>query len=70
MLVTEKELKTNLDEYLKRASEEEILISQNGKIVAKLTTPHQDRVETAKSLFGIISGDITLEEARMERITV
>lgn len=70
MLVTEKELKTNLDEYLKKASEEEILISQNGKIVAKLTTPYQDRVETAKSLFGIIPGDITLEEARMERITV
>jgi hypothetical protein len=53
-----------------KASEEEILISQNGKIVAKLTTPYQDRVDAAKSLFGIIPGDITLEEARMERITV
>ncbi len=70
MLITERELKTNLDEYLMKASEEEILISQNGKIVAKLTTPYQDRVDAAKSLFGIIPGDITLEEARMERITV
>ena len=70
MLVTERELKTNLDEYLLKASEEEILISQNGRIVAKLTTPYQDRVDAAKSLFGIIPGDITLEEARMERITV
>ena len=33
---------------------EDIFITKNGKIVAKLTNPHQDRVEVAKSLFGII----------------
>ena len=33
---------------------EDIFITKNGKIVAKLTNSHQDRVEVAKSLFGII----------------
>ena len=33
---------------------EDIFITKNGKIVAKLTNPHQDRVEVAKSLFVII----------------
>lgn len=33
---------------------EDIFITKNGKIVAKLTNPHQDRVEVAKSLFGIL----------------
>ena len=33
---------------------EDIFITKNGKIVAKLANPHQDRVEVAKSLFGII----------------
>ena len=41
---------------------------ENGKIVAKLTNPYQDRVDVAKSLFGILPNDVTLEEAREERL--
>ena len=36
---------------------------------AKLTNPNQDRVNMAESLFGIIPADITLEEARAERLS-
>ena len=37
-------------------------------MVAKLSNPFQDRVDMAKSLFGILPADVTLEEAREERL--
>ena len=49
------------------AEHEDIFITRNGKVVAKLTNPIADRVEMAKSLLGVIPADITLEEARAER---
>ena len=69
MSITATELKSNLGKYLMLAATEDIFITQNGKIVAKLSNPHQDRVDMAKSLFGILlAGDITLEEAKTERL--
>ena len=68
MSMTATELKMNLGKYLLRAEKEDVFITRNGKVVAKLTNPYQDRVETAKSLFGILPADITLEEAKEERL--
>lgn len=68
MSITATELKNNLGKYLVLSATEDIFITKNGKIVAKLTNPHQDRVETAKSLFGILPKDADLEEARAERL--
>lgn len=68
MSITVTELKINLSKYLLLAETEDIYITRNGKVVAKLSNPYQDRVDTAKSLFGILSNDITLEEAREERL--
>ena len=36
--------KNNLGKYLLLFEKEDIFITKNGKIVAKLTNPHQDRV--------------------------
>lgn len=69
MSITATELKENLGKYLKLACEQDIFITKNGKIVAKLSDPFADRVEMTKSLFGIISDSITLEEAREERLS-
>ena len=66
MYITATELKVNLGKYLMLAETEDIYITRNGKIVAKLTNPYQDRVDVAKSLFGILPNDLTLEEARKE----
>ena len=44
-----------------------IYITKNGKTVAKLTSPYQDRVKKVESLFGVLSKDLTLDEAREER---
>ncbi len=68
MSITATELKMNLGKYLLLAEKEDVFITRNGKVVAKLTNPYQDRVETAKSLFGILPADITLEEAKEERL--
>ena len=68
MSITATELKLNLGKYLMLAETEDIYITKNGKIVAKLTNPFQDRVETAKSLFGVLPSDISLEEAKEERL--
>lgn len=68
MSVTATEFKTNLGKYLMLAESEDIYITKNGKVVAKLTNPNADRVDIAKSLVGIIPADISLEEAREERL--
>ena len=69
MSITATELKQNLGKYLILASTEDVYITKNGRVIAKLTNPFQSRVDTAKSLFGIIPDDITLDEARAERLS-
>ena len=68
MSITATELKMNLSKYLVLAQTEDVYITRNGKVVAKLPNPFQDRVDTAKSLFGILPQDMTLEDARKERL--
>lgn len=67
MSITATELKLNLSKYLLLAEKEDIFITRNGKVVAKLTNPYQDQVDMAKSLFGAVPADITLEEAQAEK---
>ena len=43
MSITATELKANLGKYLHMAATEDVLITQYGKIDAKLTNPFQDR---------------------------
>ena len=66
--VTATELKNNLGKYLILSATEDIFITKNGKIVAKLTNPYQDRVQTAKSLFGILPSNADMDEAKRERL--
>ena len=68
MSITATELKRNLGKYLLLSATEDIYITRNGKVVSKLTNPFQERVDIAKSLFGILPGDITLEQAKEERL--
>ena len=69
MAITATELKDNLGKYLQLAKTEDIFISKNGKIIARLTEPFSSRVDDMKSLFGIIPDDVTAEEAREERLS-
>ena len=66
--ITATELKQNLSKYLLMAEQEDVFITRNGKVVAKLTNPYQDRVDMAKSLFGILPKNMTIDEAHRERL--
>lgn len=68
MSITATELKQNLGKYLLLSAKEDILITKNGKIVAKLTNPNQNKVNMAKSLFGILPEDASIEDAKSERL--
>ena len=68
MSITTTELKENLNKYLQLSETEDIFKTKNGKIIAKLSNPFEDRIKIAESLAGIIPADITLEEAREERL--
>lgn len=69
MSITATELKNNLGKYLLLSATEDILITKNGKVVAKLVNPHYDRIDTAKSLFGILPKEADIEESRAERLS-
>ena len=69
MSITATELKSNLSKYLLLSATEDIFITRNGKIVSKLTNPFQERVDIAKSLFGILPSEASLEEAVEERLS-
>lgn len=68
MSITATELKANLSKYLQLAETEDVYITKNGKVVAKLSNPNVDRMKIADSLIGILPADLTFEEAREERL--
>ncbi|MBR1867914.1 MAG: type II toxin-antitoxin system prevent-host-death family antitoxin [Clostridia bacterium] len=68
MSITATELKMNLAKYLLLSATQDIFITKNGKVISKLTNPFQDRVDAAKSLFGIIPDGVTLEDAKSESL--
>ena len=68
MSITATELKTNLSKYLLLAATEDIYITRNGKTVARLTSPYQNKMDILESLYGSLPNDITEEEARNERL--
>ena len=68
MSITATELKRNLGKYLLLAATQDIYITRNGKTIAKLVSPYQDRVDTVDTLFGSVPDTMTLEEAREERL--
>lgn len=68
MSITATELKLNLGKYLLLAATQDIYITRNGKTIAKLVSPYQDRMDTVDTLFGSVPDTMTLEEAREERL--
>ncbi len=68
MSITATELKLNLGKYLLLAATQDIYITRNGKTIAKLVSPYQDRVDTVDTLFGSVPNTMTLEDAREERL--
>lgn len=68
MIITSTELKTNLGRYLDLLSKEDIIITRNGRKIAKLVREEDDLVSVLDSLIGILPSTVTLEDARKERM--
>ena len=68
MSITATELKSNLGKYLLLAATEDVFITRNGRTVAKLTSPYQNKLDTVDALFGSVPATMTLEEAQKERL--
>lgn len=64
MIVTATEFKTNLGHYLELVMKEDIVITRNGKRIAKLTNITDDRAEILNSLTGILPPDVSSEEEK------
>lgn len=55
MLITATELKANFGKYLALAASQEIIITKNGKSIAKLTSASADRIAALDGLVGIVA---------------
>lgn len=62
------ELKTNAGKYVTMAQSQDIFITKNGKLIARLTTAKPDKIAAAKALFGILPSDVNPDESREERL--
>lgn len=70
MSITATEFKNNLGKYLSLSATEDIYITKNGKIMAKLTNPYQDSVKIVESLFGILPSSVDPDAAKKERLGI
>jgi len=75
MQVALSELKTNVDKYVDLAEKQDIYITRNGKLVAKIVGTNRDRVADMKSLFGIAKlpqeyNDPNYNKLRDERLEI
>lgn len=68
MYLTATQFKNNFGEYMELASKEDIYVTKNNKIIAKVSNPFVDKVQIAESLFGILPNDIDLEKSKQERL--
>ncbi len=69
MVITATEFKTNISKYLAVVDNEDVLITKNGKGVAKLVSVRDGKGSSLGSLRGIIKGaDVSLESIREERL--
>ena len=69
MEVTATEFKLNFGHYLDRVLTEDIWITKNGKIVAKLVNPNVSAVDSISGLLkGKVSQDIDRHSMRDERM--
>ena len=69
MIVTATEFKTNFGKYLDMLTKEDIFITRNGKIIAKVINPQVSAVDSLRGMLKNIPSDIDLDSLREERLS-
>ena len=72
MVVTATDLKTNLGKYLDLLDTEDIIITRNGRRIAKMIRDEEDVLAEVQSLYGILAvggeeNKIEISEERVRR---
>jgi len=72
MQISVSELKANAGKYVELVDQQDIIITKNGKRIARLTNAKVDKVAAMNALIGILppdaDADHALDQARMERL--
>ncbi len=68
MEVTVDEFRSEIDRYLELAGEEEIVLTRDGKRIARIAPEPESLSAVIRSLRGSLPQTATLEEAREERL--
>ena len=68
MIVTATEFKSNFGRYLEMVEKGDIIITRNGKRIAKLTDAAKDKSDILRALTGIVPSSVLLEEIKGERL--
>jgi prevent-host-death family protein len=68
MRISISELKSNPGKYVEMASERDVFVTKNGKLLAKITNAKIDKIAAAESLFGILPSNVDLDQSREERL--
>jgi hypothetical protein len=69
MLITATEFKENIGKFLTLANSQDILISRNGKTIARLTNARDEKMAAIRAMRGTLKGSkISLKNVRNERL--
>ena len=69
MIVTATEFKTNFGKNLDILTKEEIFITRNGKIIAKVINPQVSAVDSLRGMLKNVPSDIDMDSLREERLS-
>jgi len=69
MIVTATEFKTNFGKYLDLIAKEDIIITRNGKTIAKVVNPQISAVDSLRGMLKDVPSDIDLYSLREERLS-
>jgi len=71
MVVTATQFKSSIGHYLDTVAEKKpVYITKNGKLIAKLSDPSEDKMSILNALAGIIKGNnVSLDEIKRERLS-
>ena len=67
MSITVTELRNNLSKYLALGATEEIAVTKNGKVIARVIGPSEPPAMDVSELFGIIPNDVDEKAILKER---
>ncbi|MBS6736282.1 MAG: type II toxin-antitoxin system Phd/YefM family antitoxin [Clostridiales bacterium] len=69
MIVTATEFKTNFGKYLELIAKEDVFITRNGKIIAKVVNPQISAVDSLRGILKDVPADLDLDSIREERLS-